>query len=247
MKNTQIRILKKSQVESFDTEYVTEEMWSTLHNILSDRVNVTGSEFFFLDIGGGNGKFTDKVLSNFKDSHGYLLDNSSYLLSLNTVSQRKTVVDVNAEEIENLLQDQKFDIIFMNWVLHHFVKGGYSTTLQTQVKILKQAKNLLSENGRVIVIENLPEGLFGETICSFVINRVTSSKLFAPIVKKMGGNTAGIGICFLGEQQWLKQFSLAGLRKENIVKFSKWSLNPIKKTLLTIKSLRVGIFVLDKI
>jgi ubiquinone/menaquinone biosynthesis C-methylase UbiE len=247
MKNTQIRILEKSQVESFDVEYVTEEMWSALQKILNDRISVTGSDFSFLDIGGGNGKFTDRVLSNFQESHGYLLDNSSYLLSLNTSDQRKTVAEVSAEDIVGLLQDQKFDIIFMNWVLHHFVKGGYSTTLQTQVNILKQAKSLLSENGRIIVIENLPEGLFGETVCSFIINRVTSSKLFAPFVKKMGGNTAGIGICFLGEQQWLKQFLLAGLRKENLVKFSKWPLNPIKKALLTIKSIRVGIFVLDKI
>jgi ubiquinone/menaquinone biosynthesis C-methylase UbiE len=246
MNQNKIRVLEKSQVESFDTEYVDQEMWATLETILNNRMSVTNSNFSFLDLGGGNGKFTDKILSKFEECQGYLLDNSSYLLSLNTVNQRKTIVEVNAEEIEGLLQDQKFDIIFMNWVLHHFVKGGYSKTLQTQVNILSQAKNLLSENGRIIVIENLPEGLFGETICSFIINRVTSSKIFAPIVKKMGGNTAGVGICFLGEQQWLKQFLLAGLCKESIFKFPKWQLNPIKKTLLTIKSIRVGIFVLNK-
>jgi ubiquinone/menaquinone biosynthesis C-methylase UbiE len=247
MENNQIRILEKEQVKSFDTEYVTEEMWSTLHNILSSRVDVIDSKFSFLDIGGGNGKFTDRVLNNFKESHGYLLDNSSYLLSLNTFNPRKTILEVSAEEIERLLQDQKFDIIFMNWVLHHFVKGGYSATLETQVNVLRQAKNLLSKNGRIIVIENLPEGLVGETICSFVINRVTSSKIFAPIVKKMGGNTAGVGICFLGEQQWLKQFLRSGLRNENVVKFAEWELNYIKKFLLTIKNIRVGIFVLTKL
>jgi ubiquinone/menaquinone biosynthesis C-methylase UbiE len=245
MKSSQIRVLDKSQVESFDTEYVNEEMWSTLQMILNERETIIGSSFSFLDIGGGNGKFTDRILSVFSESHGCLADNSSYLLSLNASNPRKTVIEVNVEEIKTLFPEQKFDIIFMNWVLHHFVKGGYRTTMRTQVDILTQAKDLLSKNGRIIVIENLPDGLFGETVCSFIINRVTSSKIFAPIVKKMGGNTAGVGICFLGERQWSKQFLLAGLHIEKITKFAKWSLNPIKKVALTIKSIRAGIFVVS--
>jgi SAM-dependent methyltransferase len=234
MKSSQIRVLDKSQVESFDTEYVNEEMWSTLQMILNERETIIGSSFSFLDIGGGNGKFTDRILSVFSESHGCLADNP-----------RKTVIEVNVEEIKTLFPEQKFDIIFMNWVLHHFVKGGYRTTMRTQVDILTQAKDLLSKNGRIIVLENLPDGLFGETVCSFIINRVTSSKIFAPIVKKMGGNTAGVGICFLGERQWSKQFLLAGLRIEKITKFAKWSLNPIKKIALTIKSIRARIFVVS--
>jgi ubiquinone/menaquinone biosynthesis C-methylase UbiE len=247
MNNNQIRVLEKSQVESFDTEYVSEEMWSVLKNILNERISITGSSFSFLDIGGGNGKFTDRVLSEFTESNGKLLDNSPYLLSLNTENHRKTTIEANVEDVEVLLESQKFDVIFMNWVLHHFVKGGYLSTLETQVRILGEAKKCLSENGRIIVIENLPEGLFGETICSFIINRVTSSKLIAPIVKKMGGNTAGVGVCFLGQQQWLKQFSLSGLKAENTVLFQIGKLNFIKKTLLTIKNYRHGIFILKKI
>jgi ubiquinone/menaquinone biosynthesis C-methylase UbiE len=247
MNSNQIRVLEKSQVESFDTEYVSEEMWSVLKNILNERIRITGSSFSFLDIGGGNGKFTDRVLSEFTESHGKLLDNSPYLLSLNTENHRKTTIEANVEDVKVLLENQKFDVIFMNWVLHHFVKGGYLSTLETQVRILGEAKKCLSKNGRIIVIENLPEGLFGETICSFIINRVTSSKLIAPIVKKMGGNTAGIGVCFLGKYQWLKQFSLSGLQSENTVLFQTGKLNFIKKTLLTIKNYRHGIFVLKKI
>jgi ubiquinone/menaquinone biosynthesis C-methylase UbiE len=245
--NNQLKVLEESQVQSFDVEYVNEEMWAFLQNAIYQTISISGSKFSFLDIGGGNGKFTDRVLSSFTESNGYLFDNSSYLLSLNTTNQRKTVVSSSVEEIENILGDQKFDIIFMNWVLHHFVTGSYSSSMKTQVNILRKARKLLNENGKIIVLENLPEGIFGETICSFIINRITSSKILAPIVKKMGGNTAGVGICFLGEKQWLKQFLRSELSVEMLFKTAKFEVNPIKKALLTIKDIRVGIFVLNKI
>jgi SAM-dependent methyltransferase len=245
--DNQMRVLEESQVQSFDVEYVNEEMWFTLESVIHQTISISGSKFSFLDIGGGNGKFTDRILSGFSESHGYLLDNSSYLLALNTLNQRKTIINSSVEEIENILGDKKFDIIFLNWVLHHFVTGSYFSTMRTQVSILRKARNLLSDNGKIIVLENLPEGFLGETICSFIINRVTSSKILAPIVKKMGGNTAGVGVCFLGEKQWLKQFLRAELSNEMLFKTEKFEVNPIKKALLTIKDIRVGIFVLNKI
>jgi len=62
----------------------------------------------------------------------------------------------------------------------------------------------------------------------------------------MGGNTAGTGICFLGEKQWLEQFNQSGFVVSKIRKFPKWELNPVKKTLLTIKDIRVGLYILNK-
>jgi ubiquinone/menaquinone biosynthesis C-methylase UbiE len=246
MKTDEIRVLTEEQVKSFDVEYVTKEMWPEIESILNSHLKISGSNFLFLDIGGGNGVFADSILELYPESQGYLIDNSQYLLSLNKLSLRKTLIEGSVDDLSNLIEANKFDFIFMNWVLHHFVKNGYLDTLECQANALCQAKALLKEDGQLIVIENLPEGLFGETFCTFIINKVTSSKIIAPLVKKMGGNTAGIGICFLGKKQWIKQFKKVGLSIEHLVTFREWELNQIKKTILTIKNIRVGIFSLKK-
>lgn len=243
---TEIRVLSEEQVKSFDVEYITEEMWPEIKGIINSNSKKSDNGFSFLDIGGGNGVFSDSILKLYPESQGYLMDNSQYLLSVNKENPRKILVNGSVEELDNLFGEVKFDFIFMNWVLHHFVKGGYLETLKSQASALRQAKSLLKENGQLIVIENLPQGIFGETVCTFIINRVTSSKIIAPFVKKMGGNTAGIGICFLGKKQWIQQFHKAGFSIENIVTFGEWPLNSIKKIILTIKNIRVGIFALKK-
>jgi SAM-dependent methyltransferase len=243
---TEIRVLSEEQVKSFDVEYITEEMWPEIKGILNTNLKISGNSFSFLDIGGGNGVFTDSILRLYPESQGYLIDNSQYLLSVNKENSRKTLVKGSVEELDSLFGETKFDFIFMNWVLHHFVKGGYFETLKSQVSALRLAKSLLKENGQLIVIENLPQGIFGETVCTFIINRVTSSKIIAPFVKKMGGNTAGIGICFLGKNQWIQQFNKAGLSIKHVVTFGEWPLNFIKRIVLTIKNIKVGIFALKK-
>lgn len=241
-----IKELDDTQVLAFDTEYVTEELWESLINELN-RLEFTKSDFSFLDIGGGNGQFTDRLLNHFPNSQGYLLDNSKFLLDKNQEHPRKSLIESSAENLPDILEDNnKFEIIFLNWMLHHCVLDSFTKTKKCQREILKKAMMALKDTGRIVVFENLPQGLLGETLCSYMINRVTSSKTIAPFVKKMGGNTAGIGIGFLGEKQWQKQFALAGLTIENFKLFNEWKLNLIKKYLLTIKDMRVGLYVLKK-
>jgi ubiquinone/menaquinone biosynthesis C-methylase UbiE len=246
MKADNIRVLSEEQTKVFDVEYVTEEMWPKINNILNSHMPTSGSDFLFLDIGGGNGVFSDSILEMYPKSQGYLVDNSQYLLNQNKKNSRKILIEGSVNDLSKLIGEVKFDFIFMNWVLHHFVKNGYLDTIENQRAILHEARKLLKDNGRLIVIENLPQGIFGETLCTFIINKVTSSKVIEPFVKKMGGNTAGIGVCFLGKNQWIKQFKKVGLFLDSVVTFGTWDLNPIKKVILTIKSIKYGIFSLKK-
>ncbi len=240
-----IKKLSDQQVEDFNQEYVKGELWDTLVKRLN-RSDIVKNDFTFLDIGGGNGVFTDRILNQYPNSQGYLLDNSRFLLDMNIEHPRKELVEASAESLTETYKDKKFDIIFMNWFLHHTVKSTFSSTLVTQREMLETAHSLLSENGQLVVFENLPEGWFGEKACCYVINRITSSRLLAPFVKKMGGNTAGVGICFLGEKQWNDQFNKSGFTVLSLKKFKYWHLNPIKKALLTIRNVGEGLYILNK-
>jgi 16S rRNA G1207 methylase RsmC len=56
--------------------------------------------FNFIDIGGGDGLFADKVLARFPNSHGTVLDNSQLLLKKNIPSSRKNIIFNSAENIK---------------------------------------------------------------------------------------------------------------------------------------------------
>lgn len=52
--------LEDSQLETFDTEYVNNKRWA----IVKEKIDkdFPDGNFTFLDIGGGNGKFADRLL-----------------------------------------------------------------------------------------------------------------------------------------------------------------------------------------
>ena len=68
--------LDDEQLQGFDTEYVTDQRWVPVKRCI-DR-DFPGGYFTFLDIGGGNGLFTDRILANYPKSTGVVLDNSAY-------------------------------------------------------------------------------------------------------------------------------------------------------------------------
>jgi len=116
-----------------------------------NKLDFINSDFTFLDIGGGNGIFTDKILETYPNSYGYLLDNSQSLLDINKEHPRKFLVNASAESLPEVFSDKKFDIIFMNLFLHHCVTNTFSDTLVTQRKMLETAHSLLDNNGRLVV------------------------------------------------------------------------------------------------
>ncbi|NJO57968.1 MAG: class I SAM-dependent methyltransferase [Richelia sp. RM2_1_2] len=79
--------LEDSQLETFDTEYVNDKRWQ----IIKEQIerDFPEGDFTFLDVGGGNGLFADRLLSNYPKSRGTVLDNSELLLSKNKSNSRK--------------------------------------------------------------------------------------------------------------------------------------------------------------
>jgi hypothetical protein len=113
----EVRKLDDSQVEAFDTEYVGDALWSIIRRNI--ELDFGDGEFTFLDVGGGNGRFADRVLSEYPRSRGTVLDNSEVLLARNRPNERKGVLLESVENLDRI--SARCDIVFLNWFLHRVV------------------------------------------------------------------------------------------------------------------------------
>ena len=73
--------LSDTQIEAFDTEYVDEDRWTLIKGRID--ADFPDGDFSFLDLGGGSGRFADRLLSNYPRAVGSVLDNSEVLLGRN--------------------------------------------------------------------------------------------------------------------------------------------------------------------
>lgn len=231
--------LADNQVERFDTEYVNDELWDSLKRKIDNKFG--SKPFCFLDIGGGNGLFADRMLETFPNSTCLLVDNSEVLLRRNKISARKTLIIKSIEDISEIFVDQKFDIIFLNWVLHHLVGKDYRSSIINIQKTLKIAKEHLSNDGFISIYENLYNG-FVNNLPSHIIFQLTSLKLIAPLTKKFGANTAGCGVCFLSKKRWVDLLLGLGLTIIKDEEYEVWKIPLIRKIFLNIRIVRVGHF-----
>ena len=211
MDGVTVRKLADGQLQTFaDNDYVTKELFDGICAAITS--DFPEERFSFLDVGGGRGLFADRLLERYPDATGTVLDNSDLLLSMNAADSRKKLVLASAIDIAQYFADCRFDVVFFNLSLHHFVTGSYHATRQLQKHALEQAIQVLSPRGRIVVTENLFEGMLADNFPSVLIYVLTSRTLFAPIVRRFGANTAGCGVCFSSERAWRQLFSQIRLR-----------------------------------
>lgn len=200
-----VRKLADSQLQTFaDTDYVTEKLFDGMAQ--AAQRDFPDGRFTFLDVGGGCGYFTDRFLARFSNANGTVLDNSELLLSQNTPDPRKTLVLASATKIVQRFKDRSFDVVFFNLALHHFIAGTYVKTRKIQRDAIEQARAVLTPRGRIVVTENLFDGALADNLPGFLIYVLTSSAILAPVVRRLGANTAGVGVCFLSSQAWREEF-----------------------------------------
>lgn len=232
--------LDDSQVESFDTEYVEEGRWDTVKAHIDQ--DFPDGDFSFLDVGGGNGKFADRLLAQYPRSVGTVIDNSEILLARNQSNERKTVI---LDSVENLGQlDTKYDIVCVHWLLHHLVGDSYTLTRQNQLSTLKATKGLLTARGRVSVFENIYSGWLFENLPGLIIYHLTSMKAIRAITRNLGANTAGVGVCFLSKSQWYSTVRHADLKVLSYAEPDNriWPVRPSWRMCLHIRSICIGHF-----
>jgi O-methyltransferase domain len=230
--------LDDSQLEAFDAEYMDDKRWNIIKNQI-DKDFPTG-DFTFLDVGGGNGVFADLLLNYYPKSKGTVLDNAQVLLDKNQINPRKTIICDSVENLNSI--ETKYDLICFNWLLHHLVGNSYSETRRNMATAINAVIPLLSPHGKVSIFENMYNGLAIDGLPSRIIFTLTSSKAIAGIIKKMGANTAGVGVCFLSQQQWIETINKTELKLLQYTDDDKWPI-PLKwQVFLHVGSIRCGNF-----
>ncbi|HET6674486.1 MAG TPA: class I SAM-dependent methyltransferase [Nitrospiraceae bacterium] len=232
--------LSEHQVEAFDADLMNPQAWATLTDHLARGFN---GEFRFLDLGAGNGAFADGILMRFPRSDGTLLELSEEMVRKIRPDARKTVVHGNALELDHLGLG-KFDVIFCNWLLHHLVSpAGYSGTLGNIRATLRVCAHSLTARGRLSVYENDYNG-FIDGAPSRIIYALTRSQYFAPLVGRMGANTAGAGVCFLSHRSWLSILNEMYVVLDHTPQHP-WLLRLSKRIPLLLKDVRYGHYWLE--
>jgi len=239
--------LSNEQLKEFDKEYVNDSLWAPIKRCM-DR-DFPDGDFSFLDVGGGNGVFADRVLAAYPKATGVVLDNSQLLLSRNRQTPRKQAIIGDVENLERL-GEKKFDIVFFNWLLHHLVSRTYSQSRENIDRALRASKPLLTNRGRVSIYENMYNGVLIDGLASWIIYRLTTAKTIARLVKKGGANTAGVGVCFLSYAQWCFSIKRAGYRIFDYTNDDVWLIPKMKArmwaTFLHIGNIRCGHFWLSR-
>ena len=232
--------LSDDQLEVFDAEHVNYRRWLPIKRCL-DR-DFPDGQFSFLDLGGGNGNFADRLLENYPESSGTVLDNSQLLLNRNTPHPRKHLVFGGVENLESIVE-ARYDVIFFNWILHHLVaRSSYSGTRENQRLALRSTLRLLTDRGRVSVYEDIYNGRAIDGAPGWIIYRLTSMRTVARLLRKLGANTAGVGVCFQSFRQWCSAIESNGFR---ILDYTNDDLAPLPWTwsaFLQVRELRCGHF-----
>jgi hypothetical protein len=136
------------------------------------------------------------------------VDASELLLGRNQPSPRKKILLGNALALPQI---GRFDIVFVNFLLHHLVtSGAYVETLANISRALLGAQTLLRSSGRLAVYDLDFDG-FIDNFPGRAIFALTSCRMLAPILRRLGANTAGIGVCYSSHATWVRIFAAAGL------------------------------------
>lgn len=205
--------LAPDQLDYFtqDGHIVYESQWQEQTGRIRKEVAKPDQAFRALDIGGANGRFSDRLLAEYPQAQAIVLDSSEYLLNQNLPNDRKTLVLGSATEMPKQLGNQKFDFVFVNCLLHHLVSSSYATSRQVIRGVLQDISGVLAENGRISIWENVFEGVFWHGLPSRAIFEITSKRPLAKLGRKLGANTAGVGVCFLSRRQWRQELESVGL------------------------------------
>jgi len=204
-----VKKLADSALATFDHDYVSDAAFAAIAARI--RGDFPDGRFSFLDIGGGKGFFADRVLAEFPECTGVVLDNADLLLYANAENARKRLVLGSATDLQSIFPAERFDVAFFNFALHHFIGTSYAETRRLQRESLRQAALMLTSAGRIAVSEITYNGALVDNLPSHVVFRLTSSKALAPVVARLGANTAGTGVCFMSAKTWQREFDRLGL------------------------------------
>jgi len=205
------RVLSDEQLEAFDVDFIDRFKWNRIKDCIGE--SFPASAFSVLDVGCGNGVFADKIIAEYPESRVTGLDMSEMLLAKNRPHPRKRTILGSALVLSDLAE--QYDLICFNWLLHHLVDDTHAASLANVCLTLSEARNLLTERGRVSVYENMFDGILVDKAPGRIIYALTTIRWLSVLTRLGGANTGGVGVCFQSERQWRENFNRAGLAIES--------------------------------
>lgn len=237
------RTLDTEQTEAFNVEYVDATLWQHLYPLYARHLNRPSR---FMDVGGGNGKFADRLIQSFPESEGVNLEPAINLIAANNPHPRKMLSPMTLQQLDGDRCGQ-FDLVCLNWVLHHLVTDRWAASRQCQIDALQKIAAVMAPGASLIVLENVYDGLVIDEGPSKLIHALTASTALQGLVKRAGANTAGVGVCFHSLKGWQDIFTAAGFTiAETRHCYHFGDLSRAKQWALHSRKPRVCLFVLRK-
>jgi hypothetical protein len=86
------------------------------------------------------------------------------------------------------------------------------------------------------------QGWLFESLPGRLVYHVTAARLIAGLSRRMGANTAGVGVCFLSKSQWFTSFRDCGFETVRYTEPDHWTwpLRPEWRLFLHLRAVRVG-------
>ena len=238
------RTLSAEQTETFNVEYVNDDLWVHMEPALARYLSKPSN---FLDVGGGNGMYVDRITEAFPQAVGTNVEPAANLVDSNRPHPRKRLINAPYQGIDFEAEAGRYDVVCFNWVLHHFVSDSYAQTVACQTDALASAAKLLKPGGALLILENLYNGIQIDNLPSRLIYGLTASRALRAVTNQLGANTAGTGVCFHSGAAWERILGNAGFdRIERQTCYRYGELSPLKRAALHMRQSEVALIVAEK-
>lgn len=205
-----IRIINEYQKNLYGNmeKTISERLFSKYNDVLQKH---RGKDTLkILDIGGASGYFALKLKEYYCDTDcDVTVIDSTVFETWSEFSGRINCIETSVDDIDKIFSENTFDIIFANRVFHHFVRKNWKQTVEGIDEIIKKIHKILKKNGTICITEHFFDGLFVDGLSSRIVYALSSNKCKAIIAlcKKIGVESAGVGVCFLSKKTWIKKLT----------------------------------------
>jgi SAM-dependent methyltransferase len=211
-KHQEIKFVEWSQ-EARASDYDIAYIVNVLQGIRKPEISV-------LDVGGGIGS-VGQVLAEASDRVSVDVVDNSALAKKHFLRHPK--LQLVYDDFLNVDTGKQYDAIIFRTVLHHIIGDSSRKTLDAQHRAIGKAREMLSDDGRLLIIENFYDPVVSEDISGEIIFQCTKLKTFAPIFRRLGANTAGEGVRFRSLKCWLDMFRAHHLEMSGDIVMEKWN------------------------
>jgi tRNA1(Val) A37 N6-methylase TrmN6 len=200
---------QEAKASDYDIAYIL----SALQAIHKPEINV-------MDVGGGMGAVGRVLAEASERIHVDVVDNSALAAKHFLHHDRLRLI---YDDFLNVHSDKKYDVMIFRTVLHHIIGNSSRKTLALQHKAISKARDLLHDDGRLIIIENFYDPVVSKDLSGEIIFQCTKLKAFAPIFRRLGANTAGEGVRFRSLDSWLEMFHSHQLEMFGDIVMERWN------------------------